>query len=1469
MIERDGTSQAGRVQPALDPGYVAVDERSAQDLLVFAQAYAKELRYHDAQGQPDGDWSGFLGQSPLDLQGLAALVEEAAQPTQGGGRWIDRPHLALFLAFLRLLQIPRDLMNTLTRRHLAFYYEQVLRMSRKPAVADRVHVLLGLAAGVDRARLPQGTLLRAGKDSLGRDRIYRTDRELVVSRAKIARLSTAYAQKTIVGLREAREQHTGTREEAFLRMLEIALGDPRPGDRLPAYGGKDMTYELLRELKQRVDFAAASLFMDLSDLHTMMRLARQRAADLGEWNAINAILEKVGSARLHDPTWKLNPADPRKFSDNLTKALGAPLDFAHDSLPEVDSITDLYDQRIREDVRTFIRQKLFLSEDDFYTMMQIKIRIDNEWAEINRILEQAGRSKRNDPAYQLNPSNPSDFPANLQVAVGPIPFATQGHEILPPIVDIDAYYDAIVLSEAYFHMNAAQLGYILSTAEEPTPPGATEREWANVYRLLSDAHRDKVYADRQRVLRSVREAASTPAAGFAAMLRIALGQDAGDPREPALPDLQQYVAPASDYEFLESIQRRLAGGVISSDEWARVYQVVEFAQRVREQLPEPVAQRETWLDLHAAEDATKVSVGTADPGAKLVRWRTFGQKPPDGPGLGAGPLGSMTAGAGPDRAPPSIIGWAISSPLLLLGQGKRTITVTLGFLAKAFNAGAITELFKQASSIDQTPFEVQVSTETGWLPLADTVTVTVGDYQQLSKVSRTLSEPLSAIQLTLELGEDAAAVAPNRGSAVPWPMLRLMLRRVWNAERGQYTSHYELFRDLTLAAAHLQVAVKGLTPTAIQNDDAVLSAKKPFEPFGTSPAVGSRFYVGDPELAIKRLDSLTFHIEWRGVPSDLAQHYANYVSTGAFTGLFTIQIRLVHNHLPLALTSLPVNLFASPDATKPRDIEIQGIPAIVEKPGGYRYGPSTDLPVGAQVSAWPRYFEWELTPTDFKHQVYPAVAAQKALELTVALKSSGSVNAADYQVKPPYTPKIKSLRVDYSSTTELVLPDAQSTSRADRLFHIHPFGTTPIDAETDASGTRFLPRYDHEGELYIGIQDARPPETLSLLFQMAEASADPDLSPVPIEWSYLSGDRWLSLHDGHLLMDTTNGLVDAGIVQIALPPAAPSTRLPGDLYWLRAAIPYHADSVCDTVAIRAQAVSATFADQGNAPDHFAQNLAERSITSLVQRIPQIATVEQPYPSRGGKPAEAERGFYTRVSERLRHKQRALTIWDYERLVLERFPELYKVKCIPADAAREPDDLGAVEIVVIPQIRGQSLANPFEPKVPAALIAEIDAYLADKRPPQAAVRVRNAHFVQVKVRVGVRFFGSGDDGFYKRLLNEELNRFLSPWAYEEGADIVIGGKIFANSIVSFIDGRDYVDYVATIKLFSSEDGRTFHLAQPLPSQAYSVATDRPDGVLVAARQHEIDILSEAGYTVESFTGINYMKIGLDFVVASSA
>jgi len=48
-------------------------------------------------------------------------------------------------------------------------------------------------------------------------------------------------------------------------------------------------------------------------------------------------------------------------------------------------------------------------------------------------------------------------------------------------------------------------------------------------------------------------------------------------------------------------------------------------------------------------------------------------------------------------------------------------------------------------------------------------------------------------------------------------------------------------------------------------------------------------------------------------------------------------------------------------------------------------------------------------------------------------------------------------------------------------------------------------------------------------------------------------------------------------------------------------------------------------------------------------------------------------------------------------------------------------------------------------------------------------------------------------------------------------------------------------------------------------SYHIAADRPDQVLIAAQQHYFDIIPDTGYQQASFTGINYARTELDFIV----
>jgi hypothetical protein len=189
----------------------------------------------------------------------------------------------------------------------------------------------------------------------------------------------------------------------------------------------------------------------------------------------------------------------------------------------------------------------------------------------------------------------------------------------------------------------------------------------------------------------------------------------------------------------------------------------------------------------------------------------------------------------------------------------------------------------------------------------------------------------------------------------------------------------------------------------------------------------------------------------------------------------------------------------------------------------------------------------------------------------------------------------------------------------------------------------------------------------------------------------------------------------------------------------------------------------------------------------------------------------------------------------------------------------------VRVVVVPDIRHQLPRDPFAPKVPNSLLAKIEAYLGELAPDHVRVEVRNPQYVSVMVRVGVRFAAGVDQGWAGRQLIRDLNRYLSPWAYDDGAELSIGGRIYANSIIDFVDRRDYVDYLAELKLFRSLDNVNFELVpERHDSEGYWVGTWRDDQILVAARDHQIDIITER-YQQEAFTGLEYMKIELDFTV----
>jgi hypothetical protein len=554
------------------------------------------------------------------------------------------------------------------------------------------------------------------------------------------------------------------------------------------------------------------------------------------------------------------------------------------------------------------------------------------------------------------------------------------------------------------------------------------------------------------------------------------------------------------------------------------------------------------------------------------------------------------------------------------------------------------------------------------------------------------------------------------------------------------------------------------------------------------------------------------------------------------------------------------------------------------------------------------FLRLQLGTVDFQHSKYAA-----ALMRAAQLNGVNPPQTKPARINPPYTPTFKSISASYKSGRNL-------NTTHDQFYLVHPFGeervtfdangsfvsTTAINAPREdlgfarsasnpgimadpgdtgmaevvssgqASKRSLVPQYTTEqsvdtlqtpvvrrleGMLFIGLKDLKPQQSVSMLVQTVDDSADPNQNQPEIHWSYLRNNEWITLDQSMLISDTTNGFLNSGLIELSIPEDASNTNtiLTSGLHWLRAATVLKEDTAIDgpvltrpgstsalsnVLNIHTQAIKASFRDNGNDPEHLRKALEALTISKLENSTPAVKSVKQPYASFGGKLSEAGNEYYRRVSERLRHKARAITIWDYERLVLENFPSIYKVKCINhmrhriinTEACFNQMAGGGVTVIVVSNLRNQNLVNPLQPTTSNAMREEIRLMLKKRNSRFADVSVINPVYEEVVVEFKV-FFGkkwSSDKGYYSSLLNEDIKKFLSPWAYEEGNDIRFGGKLHASYILNFIEEREYVDYITDFKMYRAENGVVPPNSQPLEeisaSQVYSILVSAPKHII---------------------------------------
>ncbi len=441
-----------------------------------------------------------------------------------------------------------------------------------------------------------------------------------------------------------------------------------------------------------------------------------------------------------------------------------------------------------------------------------------------------------------------------------------------------------------------------------------------------------------------------------------------------------------------------------------------------------------------------------------------------------------------------------------------------------------------------------------------------------------------------------------------------------------------------------------------------------------------------------------------------------------------------------------------------------------------------------------------------------------------------------------------------------------------KRFQITPTGYNPVPQECehfsllplthflplDAAGAVQIPTEQDEvlsmANLDIAISNLVPGQSLSLLFQMVDGTGNANYDPPDVYWYFLTKgsdgqqDAWLPFPAGAIVEDSTKtdpksqkSLLQTGIIRFNTPVSmarqAYTLSPESGNYWIRAIVVERPDigerivALPDIKEIVAQAGVALFQNNGNTLSHLQSGLPANTIIKLVNPPREIREVKQPLSTFGGRPPEGQNEFYRRVSERLRHKDRAITLWDYERLVLEAYPEIRHVKGLTHSSKECVMDPGNVMLVVFPNLEGRTGIDRFTPGCGIGKLEEIEDYLRKRANLflfcGEHIQAVNPSFEPIFVECCVRFYPEHSPDYYAKQLTEDLHRFLAPWAYDGKADILFGGTLHTSHILNFIEERPYVDIVTSFGVYHFVyDPESGDMIDPITRKIIDPDTGRP-------------------------------------------
>lgn len=826
------------------------------------------------------------------------------------------------------------------------------------------------------------------------------------------------------------------------------------------------------------------------------------------------------------------------------------------------------------------------------------------------------------------------------------------------------------------------------------------------------------------------------------------------------------------------------------------------------------------------------------------------------------------------------IGWAIAAPILQMEEGHRVVNTklefekssmyTLNLLIKDISKNQEISREDAFSKIFKNSLNIYFSSAEGWTK-AHTCEVLPPEDWSDAEITIVTTLPSSAPEII-----GYTANLHGNGFNTTHPVMKII------HQNTDVVFSYSFLKELMLEKINIDITVQGIRRLMLFNEYGILESSIPFQPFGAIPKPGSYLLIGKAELFKKDLTDLSINFVWHNLPDNkkgLRGYFREY-GLSITNESYKVRISALSDgeFYPAPENNLrEYRLFEDNPNDKLRISDENIFSDFDIKALNIRPDYGLKLPTVFNSEVRSGYFKVELTTPSvgFGHEDYPNIFSK-----IVAYNANPKRKGPELPLpKQPWTPLVRSISLDYSATAQVNVLSIGTISRVEaateELYHVHPFGIIRTYHKGRPANRSLIPAYDDDAYLYLGVSDFNPPSQLSVYFELKEnqdyfsmlKGKSSDHKQAELIWSYMISDEWKEFSQTQILTDTTNAFNNSGIITFDIPRdlTANNHILPNGQYWIRAALRGDATRMPRILHLATQAVTATWVDNGNGFAHLENALPGNSIKGLVTGIPQIREVNQPFKSFGGRPGEVKKEFYTRVSERLRHKGRAVAAWDFERLVLERFPNLYQVKCVTHVGNEKFVSKGTVVLVVVPRFNGELNRLPM---VNNTTLEAIKDYLKPLASPFVNIEVRNPIYERVKISAGVQFEKGKNNGTFLKKLNQDIMTFMCPWMFGSDKELELGGQIAKDVILSFIEKREYVEFVtkfSVVQVFPTEKGFDVGDTAIDISSSPVVRATKPWSVLIPFANNPIYLIDDLNFQSPEKAGIDSMMLDGDFVM----